>query len=199
MRGLRGVWAGMRGLCRVSYLYRKKMMVMAVGVDADSKLVNCYTHFLIALELMPLLRSTAAIRGAPSRLSIVSSLRSKVNNVFSRNLVPESGSILEHLDDPKFYAYPSRYDDTKFVVNAFTRRLAAAVPAREVVVNCFCPGVVRTTMDRHMPCYIRFLTGVYRWIYSRDIEAAGRTMVYATVVAGEDTQGKFLQDNKVDR
>lgn len=118
--------------------------------------------------------------------------------MFCDKPIPESESILARLDDPEYYSYPSRYADTKLVLNAFTRSIAVAVPLGEVIVNCFCPGVVKTDMDRHIPFHHKIFIKIYRLLYSRDIVEAGRTIIYATVLAGEDTQGKFLQHNAID-
>lgn len=162
--------------------------------------MNCYTHFLVALELIPLLRSTASIRGVPSRVSFVSSYSSKGDsyNSLSKDQVPPSDEILAYLDDRKSYDWKVRYGDSKFVTNAFMRCLAASVPSNEVVVNSLCPGAVKTSLGRNFPAWLRIWLWMYITTVGRPVEEGSRTIVYSTVVSGQETHGMFLQHNRID-
>ncbi|KAL6902586.1 NAD(P)-binding protein [Trichoderma evansii] len=159
--------------------------------------VNCYTHLLICLELFPLLRSTAAIRGLPTRITFTGSATQIKQNTLAKKPILPSSTILGHFDDEANFSKYFRYADTKTVVNAYVRRLAALAPS-EVIANNPCPGLVQTGLDKNLPFYLRLPMAVARRSMGRTVEEGARTLVYASAVAGPDTNGKFLQHNKVD-
>ncbi|KAL7924019.1 hypothetical protein ACQKWADRAFT_319885 [Trichoderma austrokoningii] len=159
--------------------------------------VNCYTHLLISLELFPLLRSTAAIRGVPSRITFTGSATQIKQNTLTKKPILPGSTILGHFDDKANYNSYFRYADTKTVVNAYTRRLAALAPS-EVIANNPCPGLVQTGFDKNLPFYFRLPMLLVRRYMGRTVEEGARTLVYASAVAGPDTNGKFMQHNKVD-
>ncbi|PKK43390.1 hypothetical protein CI102_12298 [Trichoderma harzianum] len=159
--------------------------------------VNCYTHLLICLELFPLLRSTAAVRGLPSRITFTGSATQIKQNTLSKKPIAPDSSVLSHFDDEATFSKFFRYADTKTVVNAYVRRLAALAPS-EVIVNNPCPGLVQTGLDKNLPFYLRIPMGLVRKSMARTVEEGARTLIFASVVAGPETNGKFLQHNKVD-
>ncbi|EHK24808.1 uncharacterized protein TRIVIDRAFT_146040 [Trichoderma virens Gv29-8] len=159
--------------------------------------VNCYTHLLICLELFPLLRSTAAVRGLPSRITFTGSATQIKQNTLTKKPVPSNSTIIGHFDDEANFSKFFRYADTKTVVNAYVRRLAALAPS-EVIVNNPCPGLVQTGLDKNLPFYLKLPMVLVRKSMGRTVEEGARTLIYATVVAGPETNGKFLQHNKVD-
>ncbi|KAM0260404.1 hypothetical protein ACHAQJ_002806 [Trichoderma viride] len=159
--------------------------------------VNCYTHLLICLELFPLLRSTAAARGLPTRITFTGSATQINQNTLEKKPVSPESTVLGHFDDEANFNKLFRYADTKTVVNAYVRRLAALAPS-EVIVNNPCPGLVQTGLDKNLPFYLRLPMGVARRFMGRTVEEGARTLIYASVIAGPDTNGKFLQSNRVD-
>lgn len=106
-------------------------------------------------------------------------------------------NILEHFDDRKLYKSLHRYGDSKLVVSAFVRHLATLVPDTKVIINNLCPGLVAIDFDRHAPMLIRGIMYLYRKISARTVEEGSRTVVYASVVSGRATHGKFLANNLV--
>lgn len=158
--------------------------------------VNCYTHVLISLELLPLLRATSITRGAPTHLTFVGSA-TQTSHTLVKKPVTATGTVLDHFDDESIYQGLTRYADSKLVVNAFIRRLAAVVPPSEVIINSPCPGLVATGFDKHLPGWLKPLMFIYRKISARDVSEGTRTLVYACAVAGPETHGKFLQHNHV--
>ncbi|PYI08381.1 putative carbonyl reductase [Aspergillus sclerotiicarbonarius CBS 121057] len=160
--------------------------------------VNCYTHFLIILELLPLLQATAAKRKSPSRVTFVGS-GTQYHHTLNKVPLGASENVMNHYDDPNIYHGLQRYSDSKLVVNAFIRGLARVVPDSEVIVNNFCPGRVETTgFDRAIPQWLKMIMYVYRWTSSRPLKHAGWTAIYATAVTGRESHGKFMQSNKID-
>ncbi|KAK4067542.1 hypothetical protein Trihar35433_6102 [Trichoderma harzianum] len=113
-------------------------------------------------------------------------------------LLNNAGQVfLGHFDDEATFSKFFRYADTKTVVNAYVRRLAALAPS-EVIVNNPCPGLVQTGLDKNLPFYLRIPMGLVRKSMARTVEEGARTLIFASVVAGPETNGKFLQHNKVD-
>ncbi|KAL7798576.1 hypothetical protein V8C37DRAFT_368338 [Trichoderma ceciliae] len=159
--------------------------------------VNCYTHLLISLELFPLLRSTAVARGAPAHITFTGSSTHIKQNTLSKKPISPEETVLGHFDDEANFNRLFRYGDTKTVVNAYVRRLAALAPS-EVIVNNLCPGIVQTGLDKNMPFYLRLPMGLVRRTMGRTVEEGARTLIYASAVAGFGTNGKFLQHNKID-
>ncbi|KAE9371717.1 putative carbonyl reductase [Stipitochalara longipes BDJ] len=158
--------------------------------------VNCYTHFFIAFELLPLLRATSVKHGSPSRLTIVGSIMQTMHTL-SKHPFTSPETILGHFDDRKAYNI-KRYADSKLAVNAFIRKLATTVSSKYVIVNNVCPGMVATEFDKGLPAYFRVPLSLIRAVRARSVDEGARTLVYATLVAGPESHGKFLQHNKVD-
>ncbi|GAP88295.1 putative carbonyl reductase [Rosellinia necatrix] len=159
--------------------------------------VNCYTHVLVCLALFPLLRSTAAARGAPTRITWVGSSVHKAQHSLRRRPVAAGGSVLRHFDDAANFHRAARYADSKLAVGACARRLAAVAPA-EVLVNSVCPGFVQTTLDRGLPFYVRPVMALARRALGRLVGDGARAVVHASAVAGPETNGMFLQNNEID-
>lgn len=157
--------------------------------------VNCYTHLLLCLELFPLLRATAALRSSPTRITFVGSAMQK-QETFSREVFSSSRTILNYLDDEAKYN-KARYNNSKLAVNAYVRVLARIAP-KEVVVNNLCPGLVQTNLDSSLPVVLRVAMQLVRKTVARTVQEGGRTLIHAAVVAGADTSGKFLRNEKVD-
>lgn len=159
--------------------------------------VNCYAHFLVILELLPLLRATAVNHGEPSRLTFVGSNNQNFHTL-AKNPLTDSETVIEHYDNKQTYSGLQRYADSKFVVHAFVQRLASVVPSSELIINDPSPGLVATKFDRGLPLWLKPIMSVLRKLMARTVDEGARTIIYAAVVAGQETHGKFLQNNKVD-
>lgn len=159
--------------------------------------VNCYTHVLIALELLPLLQATSKLRNVPTHLTFVGSATQTMHTL-AKKPVAASETVLGHFDDQNIYSGLTRYSDSKLAVNAYVHRLSALVSSSEVIVNNLCPGLVATGFDKQLPAWLKPLMFVYRKIAARDVHEGSRTLVYASAVADATTHGKFLQSNKID-
>ena len=158
--------------------------------------MNCYTYILICLELFPLLRATAAARGSPTRITFVGSATHISQESMSQTTIPANESIMDHFDSQSKFSRVRRYADSKLVVNAYTRRLAALAPS-EVIVNNLCPGLVQTGLDKNLPVILRGIMGMVRKTMARPVEEGARTLIYASAIASGETNGKFMRDNAV--
>ncbi|PYH90938.1 putative short-chain dehydrogenase [Aspergillus ellipticus CBS 707.79] len=158
--------------------------------------VNCYGHFLLTLTLLPLLHSTATKRGTPSRVSIVGSPTQTHHTLEKRPLKPTE-NVIAHFDDRAIYQGLARYSDSKLIINAFVQRLASIIPDSEVVINNFGRGLVKTNLEKDPPLWLKIIMFIFRALYDRTVDAAGRTAIYASVVTGKETHGQFLANNAV--
>ncbi|KAJ5584326.1 uncharacterized protein N7459_004126 [Penicillium hispanicum] len=158
--------------------------------------VNCYTHFLVVLSLLPLLKATAARRGSPSRVTFMSSY-SHTRHTLEKIPIAMKESVLEHYDDRSKFRGLARYQDSKLVLNAFVYQLSTMVSPSEIIVNSVCPGIVATNLNHNLPCWIKPLIYVLYRIKGRTLCEGGRLSIHAAVVAGKDSHGKFLQDGHV--
>ncbi|KAJ5380912.1 Short chain dehydrogenase sor7 [Penicillium cataractarum] len=155
-----------------------------------------YTHFLVVLSLLPLLRRTAAKRGSPTRVTFLSSY-SHVRHTLESNPIAAEESVITHFDNVKKYVSGKRYQDSKLVINAFVQRLATIVPSSEVIVNCVCPGIVATDINQNLPLWVKPFMCVFFMIKARPVTEGGRVLVRAAVVVGEESHGKYLQTGEI--
>ncbi|KAM7205920.1 hypothetical protein V8F33_000750 [Rhypophila sp. PSN 637] len=159
--------------------------------------VNCYTHILVTLELFPLLRATAAKRGSPTHVSFTGS-GMHVNKVaFPTSLTPfpaADKALMPILDDRATSTTMGRYADSKLAVAACVRKLGQIAPG-EVIVNHLCPGLVQTGLDKNLPFLLKTAMVLMRKAMGRTVEEGARTLVYASALAGPESNGKFIQHN----
>ncbi|KAK0511058.1 hypothetical protein JMJ35_006610 [Cladonia borealis] len=158
--------------------------------------VNYHSNALLALELLPLLESTASQRGQPSRLTFVGSSTHKMHSL-NKTPMEKEESVTHRWDDKERYRPMQRYSDSKLMVAAFTQELARHVDPSKVIVNNLCPGMVSTGLNVNLPLWLKPIMWLLRLIRAGTPEVGARTYVYATSVAGTESHGKWLQHNKV--
>ncbi|GES62793.1 putative carbonyl reductase [Aspergillus terreus] len=181
----------------IDFVHKVKQEVAELDVLlCNAGTFNCYSQFLIVLELLPLLRATAATRKTPSRCTMVGSY-SHADNTLADHPLPDGVSVVEHFDNPANYVKFKQYMNSKLVVHAFVQHLATLVPANEVIVNAPCPGVVATTLMKDFPLWLRAIIFVWHKTLGRSVEQGARALIYATRVAAEETHGKYLSNNEV--
>jgi NAD(P)-dependent dehydrogenase (short-subunit alcohol dehydrogenase family) len=120
-------------------------------------------------------------------------------HTFTSNPLPPSSPLLPHFDNRQTYDGMRRYSDSKLVINAFVRKLATMVNEDEVIVNNVCPGMVATGFDKGLPGWIRVPMRLIRVVVARSVVEGGWALVWASVVVGKETHGKFLNNNQVER
>ncbi|KAJ5758825.1 Short chain dehydrogenase sor7 [Penicillium odoratum] len=140
--------------------------------------VNSYTHFLIVLCLLPLLKATAAKRDSPSRVTFLSSF-SHTQHTLEKNTIGEDESILAYHDSKENFHGRRQYQNSKLAINAFAQRLATTISPSEVIVNT----------------PILYL---YFKVKGRDPFVGGQILINA-VVSGKESHGKYLELDKISR
>ncbi|KAK9491504.1 hypothetical protein V1508DRAFT_357824 [Lipomyces doorenjongii] len=158
--------------------------------------VNYLSNALLVLELLPLLEQTAMDVKAPTRISWVGS-QAQAFNSFSNKPLPSDESVLHRFDDKMQFSSFFRYSDSKLLVSMFVQELAKHIPQDKVVINHMCPGMVSTGIDANLPVYLRPIVRVVKWFLARTPEEGARILIYAAAVAGPDTHGAFIVDNKI--
>ena len=95
--------------------------------------VNYLSNALLALELLPLLESTAAREGVPTRFTWVGTL------------LPTE-SILGRMDNRSKFSARAQYANSKLLFVMFVSELAQRIAEDKVIVNSVCPGMVKTAI-----------------------------------------------------
>ncbi|CAL5872354.1 uncharacterized protein PFLUO_LOCUS6618 [Penicillium psychrofluorescens] len=153
--------------------------------------VNCYTHFFIVLELLGLLRATAAKRGSPTRVTFLGSYIHAEHDL-ERTPIPPDCKVLDYFDSNKLTRGARRYHNSKLAIVAFVQRLAKQQPASEVIVNSVCPGVVRTSIMSRLPPWMQVFIYFYLKIKAVPMQVGGQRIVHVAVMAGVESHGQFL-------
>jgi NAD(P)-dependent dehydrogenase (short-subunit alcohol dehydrogenase family) len=105
-------------------------------------------------------------------------------------------TLLGHFDNLKAYNM-KRYADSKLTANAFARKLATVVSSNHVIVNTVCPGIVATDLEKSLPAWVKVPYFFIRAVLARKVDEGSRTLVYASVIAGPETHGRYLNHNKL--
>ncbi|KAJ5316660.1 hypothetical protein N7508_001168 [Penicillium antarcticum] len=159
--------------------------------------LNCYTNFLIVINLSSLIRGTSKKCNAPSRITFVGSF-SHDQHSLDEVPMPASQSILDYYDDKNVYRRFRRYQDSKFVVNAFVQQMSRMIMSNDVIINNVCPGVVETSLNQTVPLWLKPFMWVYIKMYSRTLHEGARIIVKAAVVVGQESHGAFVQNDQTD-
>ncbi|VUC32800.1 unnamed protein product [Clonostachys rosea] len=158
--------------------------------------VNYLSNVLITFGLLPLLESTSAKTGKPSRITWTGSRSlNKSDLVTGKSHLTSNQSILQHMDGREV-PY-ERYGNSKLLVAMFLDELSQRYSPDKVIMNNFCPGMVKTTMSDVLPIYFRIPMKGMLALRGRSVETAGWIALNAAVVAGEETHGKLLGDKTI--
>ena len=147
---------------------------------------------------MPLLRQTAALRGTPTRVTFVSSY-SHADHTLETNPIAPDESVISHFDNSQTPFRGTRYQDAKLVVTAYVQFLATRLLPSEVIVNCVCPGIVATNITSQLPLWVRLILYVYFKLKARPVGEGVRVLIYAAVIVGAESHGKFVKASEMDR
>ena len=163
--------------------------------------VNYLSNALLMLLLLPKLQESARTEGSAvkTRISWVGSEGQAMHSL-TRHPIQTSQGVLGHFDDRTKYRSWTRYMDSKLLVSMFVQMLAKQIPVQHgTIINNFCPGMVKTSIDAFVPSYLKPIVAVWKLVRARTVEEGARATIYASVVAGEETHGKFLMHNRLAR
>ncbi|KAF5487560.1 Short chain dehydrogenase yanD [Colletotrichum siamense] len=173
-----------------------KRHVAATNHEATVQ-VNYLSNVLLMLELLPLLESTAERTRSPGRVTWTGSRAIGNTSLATKAPLAPEKSVLEHLDaEANFYGL-SRYADSKLLVVLFLRELRQHLGPEKVIVNAFCPGMVKTAMSDVLPLPFRLAMNAVKAVRARSPEQSGWIGLHAAVVVGAETHGKQLGDKDI--
>lgn len=170
--------------------------------------VNYFSNALLSLLLLPLLEKTSqSLRASDPanprlpKITWVGSLAQGFNSL-AKFPVRTTSQVLPHFDKEEEYSRFSRYPDSKMLVAMFVREMAKHVPSGSngqggIVINNLCPGTVDTAADNNLPFYMRLPMNWNRKLRARTVQEGARTLVYAAVVVGEISHGKYISSNEI--
>jgi len=156
--------------------------------------VNYLSTALLAILLLPLLKSRST---SPGRLTIVGSglgLHSKFTN---RNAVP----LIPSFDDPANPGWKGmtlageRYCVSKTLVLMLVFTLSELVAVEDVIINAVEPGFTSgTSLNRSAAAIQKVMVKLMHKLYARTPEQAALTYVDAVAIKGKESHGCFLMD-----
>ncbi|KAL9011914.1 MAG: hypothetical protein Q9173_003285 [Seirophora scorigena] len=172
---------------------------------------NWISTALMAITLRPILQAqyTRAKRTAtngnnpqPPVLSIVGSEVAQWA-VFKERKIAASDphtSVLAVLNDQKKFNPGDRYYTSKLLLTLFFREFVDRLPSakNDVVVNLVNPGFCYgSELHRSLTGPLGAVFGGMKRAIGRSTEVGARTLVHGAVVAGRETHGCYLSDEKV--
>lgn len=158
--------------------------------------VNYYSNAMLALELLPLLKATAARPGKPSRITFVGSMGQNMHTLGKKPLANEE-TLVGQFDDKSKYVGLQRYSDSKLPAPAFVQELARRLSPDEIIVNNVCPGLVATGFDANLPTWLKPIMFVMRKFKARTVEEGSRALINASAVFNNESHGQLIADNKI--
>ncbi|KAI1132430.1 putative short-chain dehydrogenase/reductase family protein [Nemania abortiva] len=158
--------------------------------------VNVINTFLLALLLLPKLRSTSTRFNKEVVLTFTGSLVHWLSNFPEQN----SSSILQTLADEGKADMRQRYVLSKLLELLAFRELSDAVTQSSkpgnIVISMINPGSVRTALDREGRGPRALVWTAFVRVVGRTAEQGSRTLVHAAQ-GGRETHGQYLDDCKV--
>ncbi|KAJ3819362.1 hypothetical protein F5880DRAFT_1113494 [Lentinula raphanica] len=155
--------------------------------------VNYLSNAMLALLLFPLLRATAERTNppTPSYLSIVASQKYSESR-FIKSPIPETTPIFKACNDKEGFQPWSLYADSKLLVRLFVKELAKHVDPSTVIVNCMCPGMVKTNLARDLSLPLRVLGRIVQALMARSPDVGSRVLINSAGFAGKESHGEML-------
>jgi NAD(P)-dependent dehydrogenase (short-subunit alcohol dehydrogenase family) len=157
--------------------------------------VNVLSTALLALLLLPKLRSSKTTDGPP-HLAIVSS---GTHTRVGEEPFKTDGNLLEWLSRPDSYSGQKQYSVSKLLVEWMTKEMAAMVTAPSgdvpVIINSLCPGLCRSELGRSWNSWTEWMAiKIFFGLFSRSSEQGSRTLVTGTT-QGVEVHGKWWKDD----
>ncbi|KAJ9649944.1 hypothetical protein H2198_010735 [Neophaeococcomyces mojaviensis] len=168
-----------------------------VELDEIQITVNVVSTFLLGLQVLPILKETAAKYNTRTHLTIVTSEMHHQASLKERFAVKagKHASLLEALDDPKTAVMTDRYQVSKLLEIFFLRELTSTIAGEDypVAINCVNPGFCRSSLLRDFAGVAAILNVL---LHARQTEIGSRTLVQAAS-AGPESHGQYLSNCKV--
>ncbi|KAI1298821.1 short-chain dehydrogenase/reductase [Xylaria venustula] len=155
--------------------------------------VNVLSTALMAVLLLPILRSTAA-RGSTPHLTFVNS---NGHDLAKREWLEPEGSLLQASNREKGWVAENSYSMVKLEGMAVMQHIAKTITAGntttgspEIIVNAVCPGLCKTELGRKFGVVQRAIGNLVLSFIARTAEQGSRTLVSGTAL-GPESHGRF--------
>ncbi|RDW84449.1 NAD(P)-binding protein-23 [Coleophoma cylindrospora] len=156
--------------------------------------VNYLSTMLLAVLLLPILKTKGPPDGQPARLTIVSAALTLAAKFPNRDANP----LLPSFDDPQTYDGQEHYHSSKLLAHMFLWKLVDYVSADDVIINLADPAWCKGTE------LVRWATGAAKVFVQMFAALTGRTpqvgascFVDAVVNKGKESHGCFLMSWKI--
>ncbi|KAF4628887.1 hypothetical protein G7Y89_g9263 [Cudoniella acicularis] len=154
--------------------------------------VNVISTFLMALLLLPILRTSGLKHNITPHLTIVAS-DAHFQASFKEQSAP---SIFTALSQPSHFQ-SDRYNVSKLLEILVIRELAPALTSSNnkppIILNTLTPGFCHSELTRHAKFPLSFFVMIGKAILARSTEVGSRTLV-AAAAAEEETNGTYMAD-----
>ncbi|CAL8582776.1 hypothetical protein XPA_008421 [Xanthoria parietina] len=172
---------------------------------------NWLSTALMAITLRPILQAQytqakrTATNGHTPPPPVLSMVGSEVAQwaVFKEREIAASGphpSVLAVLNDREKSNPGDRYNTSKLLLTLFFREFVDRLPStkNDVIVNLVNPGFCYgSELHRAIAGPLGAVFGGMKRAIGRSTEVGARTLIHGAVVAGKDTHGCYLSDEKV--
>ncbi|SPQ23524.1 9a8008d7-2023-4bd7-add0-81eadc2fcdbc [Thermothielavioides terrestris] len=157
--------------------------------------VNYLSTMLLAVLLLPILKSKRSRDGAPSRLTIVSAALTLAAKFPERNRVP----VLAAFNDPELFTIDETYNSTKLLAHMFLWKLVDFVSANDVIVNLADPAWCKgTKLAREVTNPgLKLFAKIFGATTGRPPKVGASCFVDAMVNKGKESHGCFLMSWKI--
>ncbi|UZJ53793.1 hypothetical protein CBS101457_003113 [Exobasidium rhododendri] len=155
--------------------------------------VNVISTFLLALLMVPKLKSVAKEFGFKPRLTIVSS---EVHG-WAKFSEGKEASVFAALDNNSPKNMKDRYMTSKLLEVLVVRHIAPLLQDSNVTLNMLNPGMCHSGLMRDVGFVFSIVVSIIQFILARTTEMGSRTL-YHSATAAPDSHGQYMSDGKVD-
>ncbi|KAI8630445.1 short-chain dehydrogenase/reductase [Xylariaceae sp. FL1651] len=156
--------------------------------------VNVLSTALMAVLLLPILRSTAA-QGRTPHLTFVNS---NGHDLAKREWLGPDGSLLQACNKEKGWVSEHSYSMVKLagmaVMQQIAKVTASSTDSPKIIVNAVCPGLCKTELGRNFNVVQRAIGNIVLSFIARTAEQGSRTLVSGTAL-GPESHGRFWHND----
>ncbi|KAI9714566.1 MAG: hypothetical protein M1812_006371 [Candelaria pacifica] len=198
---------------RVNQLDRVDALILNAGIatenferlegEESTIVVNVISTMLLAILLLPCLRSSARNWDIEPTISIVSSGAHAYTNFPERKC---AGNVFDVLSDEKTARMSDRYPLSKLLQILLSRALAekTTTPTSKtttnlkprITINTLNPGLCYTSLTRNATGLTYIAMKILKWTMAWTAEEGARTLVSAVDI-GRESHGEFLNGGRV--
>lgn len=167
--------------------------VVATGHEETIQ-VNVLSTGLLAILLIPIVKTKCATAGVSGRIAIVQSDTSSWAKFPEKKHV----TLLPALDDENNFDRVDRYFTSKLILQLFVTELTKRVPASAAVVTMPNPGwTYGTGLGKGGGTVAEKIIAVPNRLIGRTPSAAARVVTTGAVAFGPEAHGQYIEDGKL--